>query len=124
MPTIDAVLARAAEHAPSRIAVREWESGREITYERLDRWASAIARRLAAAGIGVGACVGIHLPNGGHFLAAQFGAMRAGGVASLVNFRLHPLEALRQLVLADVRAVVTTAERAQAFRDAGTLRNV
>ncbi len=124
MPTLDAVLARAAEHAPDRIAVREWESGRSITYERLDRWASGIARRLVAAGVQRGACVGIHLPNSAHFLAAQFGSMRAGGVASLVNFRLHPLEALRQLALADVRAVITTADKARALRDAGTLRDV
>ena len=122
MPSIDVVLSRAAEYAPSRIAVREWESGREISYQRLDRWASAIARRLAIDKIGKGSRVGIHLPNGGHFLAAQFGSMRAGAAASFINYRLHPTEAIRQLVMAEARAIVTTTERATAFRDEKTLQ--
>ncbi len=117
MPTVDAVLSRAAEQSPERIAVHEWERGRRITFAQLDTWASAIARRLASARIALGSRVGVHLPNGAHFLAAHFGAMRAGSVSSLVNYRLHPVEAIRQLVLADVQAVVTTAERAAAFRD-------
>jgi acyl-CoA synthetase (AMP-forming)/AMP-acid ligase II len=122
MPTIDAVLHRAAEYAPARIAVREW-GGRDVSYRRLDDWASAIAARLAAAGIGPDARVGVHLPNGADFVAAQFGAMRAGAVASLVNYRLLPNEAARQLELAQARAIVTTADRAAALRDAGVLRD-
>ena len=124
MPTIDAVLARAAQLAPGRIAVREWESGLEVTYTHLDQWASALARRLAVAGLGPGDRVALHLPNGAHFLTAQFGALRAGTVASYVNYRLHPLEALRQIALAQARAIVTTTERAVLFRDDPACRNL
>lgn len=123
MPTIDAVLSRAAELAPGRIAVREWESGLEVDFARLDRWASAVARRIAAAGLGIGDRVGIHLPNGAHFLTAQFGALRAGAVATYINYRLHPVEAIRQMAMARVRAIVTSAERAAAFRDEGMFRD-
>lgn len=122
MPTIDAVLSRAAELAPGRIAVREWDSGLEVDFARLDRWASALARRIAAAGLGPGDRVAIHLPNGAHFLTAQFGALRAGTVATYVNYRLHPVEATRQIAMARARAIVTTAERAAVFRDGGMFR--
>ncbi len=117
MPTIDAVLARAAGLAPDHPAVREWESGREIPFRLLDRWASALAGHLQASGFGPGERLGIHLPNCAEFLVAQFGVMRAGGVAAYVNFRLLAEEAARQLRLAGATAIVTTAERAAQFRD-------
>ena len=117
MPTIDEALALAADLAPDQTAIWEWDSGRKTSYLELDGWASAIARFLLSKGLKTGQQVGIHLPNSVFFLAAQFGTSRAGGVAALINFRLHAAEATRQLRFGRVGAIVTTAERAKAFRD-------
>jgi len=118
MSTIDSVLARASDLTPHNVAVREWESGREISFRTLDSWVSALANFLVStAGIRTGDRIGLHLPNTAEFLVAQFGSIRAGGVASYVNFRLQPTEAARQMKLADVRAIVTTAESAKIFRE-------
>lgn len=116
MATIDSVLAWASDLAPGNIAVREWESGRNIDYRTLDGWTSALADFLRSRGLQTGDRVGLHLPNTAEFLVAQFASIRAGGVASYVNFRLQPDEAARQFKLAEVKAVVTTAERAEMFR--------
>jgi acyl-CoA synthetase (AMP-forming)/AMP-acid ligase II len=116
MPTIDAVLTRAASAVPDRIAVREWESGRAVTYRMLDDWATAFAMHLVALELNDGKAVGIHLPNCAEFLVAQFGSVRCGAVAAYVNYRLIPEEAARQLKLAEVCTIVTTPERATAFR--------
>jgi acyl-CoA synthetase (AMP-forming)/AMP-acid ligase II len=117
MSTIDSVLAWASDLAPENIAVQEWESGRTIDFRTLDNWASALANFFASVGLRAGDRVGLHLPNKAEFLVAQFGSIRAGGVASYVNFRLQPEEAARQFKLAEVRSVVTTSERAAIFRE-------
>ncbi|MCO5089599.1 class I adenylate-forming enzyme family protein [Bosea sp. (in: a-proteobacteria)] len=116
MPTIDAVLSRAALAAPEQLAVREWSTGRSLTYDALDRAVSALAGWMAARGFGAGAAVAIHLPNSADFLIAQFASFRSSGVAAYVNFRLAASEAARQIGLSGARFVVTTAAKAQELR--------
>ena len=123
MATIDAVLARARAAAPQRIAVREWDSGRCVTYAQLDDWASAVAGHVLAVAA-PGARVALHLPNSAAFLAGAFGAFRAGAVAAYVNYRLTAEEAERQMRLAEARIVVTTAERAAQLADSAALAGV
>ncbi|MEZ5844837.1 MAG: class I adenylate-forming enzyme family protein [Hyphomicrobiaceae bacterium] len=122
MPTIDSVLTRARAATPDAIAVHEWDSGRTVTYADLDDRVSMLAGFLRARGIRHGARVGLHLPNGADFLTSQFGALRAGTVATYINHRLLPAEAARQAAIAEAAAVITTAERAEAFRDDPALR--
>lgn len=123
MPTIDAVLERAAFEAPSQDAVWEWDSGRRITYGSLNRDVSAFAAWLQAAPIGAGGTVAIHLPNSIGYLVGQFGTWRAGGCAAYVNYRLAPMEAARQMTLAGTRVVLTTAARAAELREIEGLSN-
>ena len=62
MPTIDAVVARAAASAPGNIAVREW-GGRRVSYADLDAAVSSFAAWARAHGVEEGDAIAIHLPN-------------------------------------------------------------
>ena len=116
MPTIDEVVTRAAYSAPDRIAIREWDTGRNFAYRDLDRAVSAFAAWLQANSLREDGSVAIHLPNSFEFLVAQFAAFRAGGIAAYINFRLAPEEAARQMRLANTQVIVTTAEKAEFFK--------
>ncbi|MGI6854025.1 class I adenylate-forming enzyme family protein [Mesorhizobium sp. 1B3] len=124
-PSIDAVLARAASTCPEVPAVREWGSGRALTYAQLDGAVSSLARWLnASADLAPGATIAVHLPNSPEFLIAKFAAFRAGGVAAYVNFRLSATEAARQFKLSGAHVVVTTAEKARMFREDAALKDM
>jgi acyl-CoA synthetase (AMP-forming)/AMP-acid ligase II len=124
MSTIASVLRRARNRMPSREAVREWESGRSISYGKLDDHCTALALYLQQAGLKPGERVGIYLPNIIEFLVAQFGILRGGLVATYINYRLAIEEAVRQLRLADARIVITTRKRAESFRSVQEMGNV
>lgn len=115
MPTIDSVVARAAQAAPNHVAVREW-NGREVTYAQLDAAVSSFAVWARAQGLHPREAIAIHLPNSVAYIVVQFGAFRAGAVASYVNYRLMPSEARRQVAMAKARIVVTTPAKAAEFR--------
>lgn len=114
MPTIDAVVERAAAQKPDHIAIREW-NGRELSYSRFNAAVSSFAAWVHAKGFKRGEAIAIHLPNSAAYLVAQFGSFRAAGVATYVNYRLMPGEALRQIALAKARFVVTTPAKAVEF---------
>ena len=65
--------------------------GRAITYAELDRRAEALARRLAARGVGVGDIVGLACEDVGQFAAGALGALRAGAAYFPLDLRF-PLE--------------------------------
>ena len=111
MPTIDAVVERAAAQTPDHIAIREW-NGRELSYSRFNSAVSSFAAWVHANGFNRGEAIAIHLPNSAAYLVAQFGSFRAAGVATYVNYRLMPGEALRQIAFAKARFVVTTPAKA------------
>jgi acyl-CoA synthetase (AMP-forming)/AMP-acid ligase II len=124
MTNIATVLRRARIRNPSREAVREWESGRSISYGELDESCTALALYFQQAGLKPGERVGIYLPNVIEFIISQFGVLRAGLVATYINYRLSIQEAMRQLHLADARTVITTKERAEAFCSTQEMRGV
>ncbi|MFH8447677.1 amino acid adenylation domain-containing protein [Streptomyces fungicidicus] len=91
---------RFAEHAaraPHALAVTG--SGRSLTYARLDARASALARRLRAAGVARGSLVGVCLDRTPDLAAALLGIWRAGA-AYLPLDPSHP-RARREFTVTD-----------------------
>jgi amino acid adenylation domain-containing protein len=108
-----------AQRAPDAPAV---SSGRRtLSYRQLIDQASALARRLRAAGTGQGDVVAICLPSSAEMVVAQLGAVLAGA-AYLPLEPGHPDSRL-SLLIADSRAVavVTTAVQAGRFADVPTV---
>lgn len=68
--------------------------GRQFSYAEVKDGVNRVARGLADLGIGKGDRVGLYLPNVPHYVAAYFGALRAG--ATVVNF--SPLYSVPELV--------------------------
>src|SRR3546814_12505224 len=95
MPSIDSVIARGAGLEPDRPAVREWGSGRQLSYAELDAAVSSLAAWMRAQGLQDGQTVGLHLPNSIDFLVATFAAFRAVTAAGYVNNRLSVATSLR-----------------------------
>jgi long-chain acyl-CoA synthetase len=124
MPTIDSVISRGAIAAPDTVAVREWGSARQLTYAQLDTAVSRFAGWARSQGLQTGQTIAIHLPNSAHFLIAQFGSSRSGGVAAYINYRLSASEACRQFKLCESRIIVTTAAKAAEIRQEPALAGV
>ncbi|MDH6699333.1 non-ribosomal peptide synthetase [Streptomyces sp. MAA16] len=104
-------LARHIAATPHAVAVRG--SGRDLDYARLDTEASALARRLRAAGIGRGALVGVCLDRTPDLAVALLAVWRAGA-AYLPLDPSHP-RARREFTVTDsgIDWIVTdTATRA------------
>ena len=80
---------RAAEH-PGRPALLFEDD--VVSYGELDRQTDVAAAALRAAGVGVGDRVAIRLPNTPAYVAACFGALRAGAIAVPLNVLLAPPE--------------------------------
>ena len=78
---------RAAEH-PGRPALLFEDD--VVVYGELDRQTDVSAAALRAAGVGVGDRVTIGLPNTPAYVAACFGALRAGAIAVPLNVLLAP----------------------------------
>jgi amino acid adenylation domain-containing protein/non-ribosomal peptide synthase protein (TIGR01720 family) len=89
--------------------------GRERwTYRELDERAEAVARRLAACGVGPEVLVGVCLARGARMVAGLLGVLKAGG-ACLPLDPAYPAERLR-FMLEDAGAGVVITEAAYAAR--------
>src|SRR4051812_16498768 len=103
---------RAAERSKAAIIdCRDWHNPATLSYGALEQFASAIARGLLARGLERGERVAVLSANGGEFVAAYLGIMRAGLVAVPLNHKL-PRPAL-EIVLEDCapRLVLYEADR-------------
>jgi fatty-acyl-CoA synthase len=105
---LDSLLASRAAQAPEAIAAIF--PGRRLTYARLERLATDMARRLLALGVGPGDRVGIMLPDATpEYVALLFGAAKLNAIAVAVNARYKEHE-LRYLVgHAGLRVLVADA---------------
>ena len=103
----DWVARRASTHADT-VAV---ECGDErLTYRELDACAGAAAAALLAWGLLEGERVALLLANGLDFAVFVHAVPRAGGVLTLINARLTPVEIAWQLRDAGARVLVTDVE--------------
>lgn len=81
--------AHASSARTALVDLREAERPRAVSYRELDAACDACARGLARAGVRPADRVGILSRNRAEFVAALFGAMRAGAVPVPVNVRLE-----------------------------------
>ncbi|HEX7354797.1 MAG TPA: long-chain-fatty-acid--CoA ligase [Mycobacteriales bacterium] len=81
--------------------------GRSLTFDELDRRSNRVARALAAAGVQPGDRVPMLDLNSIELFEVVFGALKAGGVFTPVNWRLTPAEV--RAILVDSGAGVVVA---------------
>jgi long-chain acyl-CoA synthetase len=83
--------------------------GAAVSYAELDRRVSVAAALLRAAGVGPGDRVAVRLPNSPGFVAAYFGALRAGAIVVPLNPLLAPPE-VEERLRASAPAVLVESE--------------
>lgn len=103
------ILVRSSASHPDRLAIRA--QGRDVTYAELDRLAERFARALHTVGVGAGDRVGLWLDKSVAAVAAMQGALRLGAAYVPVDPMSPPARARTILGDADIRHVVTTADR-------------
>jgi long-chain acyl-CoA synthetase len=99
-------LARVVADAPDPERHALLFDGDAVSYRELDRRAAVAAGVLRARGVGPGDRVAIRLPNTPDFVAAYFGALRAGAIAVPLNPLLAPPEVEERLAASTPSAVV------------------
>jgi fatty-acyl-CoA synthase len=104
--TVGALLARAAERAPSDIALMF--PGRRASFAELDARAVEAARALAGLGVGKGDHVGLLLPNCAEFVDLLLACALLGAWAVPINARYKARELGYVVENADLRVLVTT----------------
>jgi crotonobetaine/carnitine-CoA ligase len=78
--TTDAILRRAVEFGPDRIAVVLGEDGSHLTYGQLDEQVNRLANALRDKGVAKGDRVAVFMENRIEYIVAYHGVARSGGV--------------------------------------------
>jgi long-chain acyl-CoA synthetase len=89
---LDDVFRRTARLQPDRPAVLGPGNRDALTYADLDDLIDRFAARFTWAGVGPGACVGVHVPSGAAYIAATYAAWRCGACAVPVPAELSAPE--------------------------------
>ena len=98
------IVANTAAQAPHRPALYFGEE--TVSYMELDRRITEAAAALAARGVGSGDRVALKLPNSPAYVAAFFGALRAGAVVVPLNVLLAPPEVEERVRAATPQVVI------------------
>ena len=103
---LDLLFAAQARRTPDAVAVER--AGVHLSYGELQRRAGALARRLAAAGVGPEVPVGVALRRTPELVVALLGILEAGGAYVPLD-PAYPAERI-EMMLADSRARVVVTE--------------
>ena len=114
-PHLTGLLETAAARRPDHPAVED-EHGRSMSYLALARAADRLATRLARWGVGRGDRVGLFLPKGIEAVAAIHGVLRSGAAYVPVDPTAPALRGAGILADSGIKAVVTSADLADALR--------
>jgi fatty-acyl-CoA synthase len=95
-----------------------------LTYRELGERSARVAKGLIAAGVAPGRHVGVLMNNSPEFLAAFFGAARAGALVVPVNARLKGAELAYVLRQADLEVLLTADDSVQLADHAGLVASV
>ncbi len=98
------IVADTAAQAPDRPAL--YFEGETVSYVELDRRITEAGAALATCGVGAGDRVALRLPNSPAYVAAFFGALRAGAVVVPLNVLLAPPEVEERVRAATPHVVV------------------
>jgi long-chain acyl-CoA synthetase len=104
---LDDVFRATARTQPDRPAVLGPGPDAALTYAGLDDLIDAFAAKYAWAGVGPGACVGMHAPSGTAYIAATYAAWRCGACAVPVPAELSAPEKDRILRCVAIGFVVS-----------------
>jgi fatty-acyl-CoA synthase len=115
--TLPAVIAWWARMRPEQPAVVM--DGDALTYRAYRDWSDRVAALLLADGLEPGDRVGICATNSLAYIALLLGTIRAGGIASPINFRYTPREIAELVEATEPRFVFASAEFAGRVADAG-----
>lgn len=96
----------------------------ELRYAELGARSLEMARALITVGVEPGRHVGVLMNNSPEFVAAFFGAARAGAVVVPVNARLKGAELAYVLRQADLQVLITSDSSAQVADHAGLVAEV
>ncbi len=107
-----------------RVALTDGATGDTTTYGELVRQIDALARALAARGIGVGSVVALHSPNRPDFAVAFHGILRAGATATTVNALSTAGEMATQLTDSKAVAIIAADALFPVSSEAGKLAGV
>ncbi|TDW29198.1 AMP-binding protein [Cryobacterium psychrophilum] len=107
-----------------RVALTDGATGEATTYGELVRQIEALARALAARGIGVGSVVALHSPNRPDFAVAFHGILRAGATATTVNALSTAGEMATQLTDSKAVAIIAADALFPVSAEAGKLAGV
>jgi fatty-acyl-CoA synthase len=99
-----------AEAVPDRIAIQSNDS--ILTYAELDLRTDALARGLAARGIGRGDHVGLYMRNRSEYLESYLAAIKVGAVPFNVNYRYKRQELAYLFDNADACCIIHDGEYA------------
>lgn len=111
---IGELVARCARTFASRVAIKSVT--RSITYAELERRSNRLANALLGAGLERGDRVGIYLPNCIEVVEVELACYKSALIKAPFNSRLSPAEVGDIVANSGATLVVTTAQRAEAFR--------
>lgn len=92
----------------------------QLTYREYKRWSDRIAAMLVKSGLAPGDRVGICSANSLAYVALLMGIIRAGGIASPINFRYKPREISELLETTEPRFVFAAEEFVPQVQQAGS----
>jgi len=101
---LDTILRDSARKFPDAIATTYYDV--QLTYAKLDEIADRVATALSRLGLKKGDTVALHYTNVPPCIAAYFGVLRAGGVATLISPLFKSLEIKYQLKDSDAKFLV------------------
>jgi amino acid adenylation domain-containing protein len=109
----------AAERAPDRVAVRDADPARSLTYAQLHRRAAEQSAALAAAGVATGDCVGLTVGRSAHEIVAILGVLRLGAAYTAIEPDVPGPVVVSMLDAAGVRVVLADRSRLTPALDHG-----
>jgi long-chain acyl-CoA synthetase len=108
------VFAEVARRQPDSPAILGPAPDEVLTYRRLGDAIAAVAARLERAGVGPGACVGIHCPSGVGCIVHTYAVWRCGGCAVPIPVELAAVEK-QELLRTIALNFVISEEEADSF---------